>query len=110
MADKPVFENNDMENQENDDMIELTDQDGETTLFEHLATFPYKGKTYLAVCEPSDDEEPEDLEVFLLRAEEDENGEEIYVSTDDEETDEAFDYFLQLAEQGELGDSEEDPS
>ena len=108
MADHPNLENEEFDGQDSVDIIELTDQDGVTTQFEHLATFPFKGQTYLAVCEPTEEEDPEDLEVFLLRVEEDENGEEMYVTADDADTDEAFEYFLQLAEKGEFEGLEND--
>ena len=55
----PQDENND------EDIVELIDENGEKTLFEHLATLEYKGESYLALCDPDADDE--DLEVFILK-------------------------------------------
>ncbi len=90
---------------ENDDLIELTDENGETTLFEHLGTFVFKDVTYLAVSEPIETEDdPEDIEVYLLRVEQDEEGNDVYVPAEDEDSDEAFDYFLNMVDQGDFPD------
>jgi uncharacterized protein YrzB (UPF0473 family) len=64
--------------EEEDDLIELVDEDGETTRFEHLATLEYKGESYLALCDPDADENDENgLEVFILKIETDEQGQDI---------------------------------
>lgn len=86
--------------EENEDLIELVDEDGETTVFEHLATFEYKGETYLALCEPAEEgeEEPEELEVFFLKIETDENGEDFYAVPDEEDEDGVYEEFLKLIE------------
>ena len=42
----------DFEDEENDDLIELVDDNGESVTFEHLATLTYKGETYLALADP----------------------------------------------------------
>ena len=70
------------DNEENDYLIELTDEDGVTTTFEILAQFPFKGENFVAVSAPEQDENDEDLEVLLLQVAEDENGEEILVTPD----------------------------
>ena len=87
------------DNEENDDLIELTDEDGVTTTFEILAQFPFKGENFVAVSAPEQDENDEDLEVLLLQVAEDENGEEILVTPDSDIYDEAFDHFMELVEQ-----------
>jgi uncharacterized protein YrzB (UPF0473 family) len=97
MADenKPFEENG----EEDEDLIELVDEDGESTFFEHLATLEYKGDTYLALCEPeNEDEEKDSLEVFFLKIETDENGEDYYTTPDDKVADEVFEEFLKLVE------------
>ena len=48
-----------------DELVELIDENGEKSVFEHLATLEYKGESYLALCDPEADEE--DLEVFILK-------------------------------------------
>jgi len=76
------------------------DEDGESTLFEHLATLEYKGETYLALCEPTQEgeEEPDELEVFFLKIETDENGEDYYTAPDDDVADAVYEEFLKLIE------------
>ena len=47
---------------EEDDLIELVDENGETTVFEHLATLEYEGESYLALCDPESEED----DLYLL--------------------------------------------
>ena len=85
--------------EEEDDSGELTDEEtGESSKFEHLMTLTYEGNDYVVLL-PLDDEgnEPEgdEGEVFILAIEQDENGEDIYVSVDDEDIAQAvFDQFV----------------
>ncbi|MBR4080770.1 MAG: DUF1292 domain-containing protein [Clostridia bacterium] len=82
-----------------DNIIELVDENGETVEFEHLMTFEHEGKTYIAMM-PAGEEEAEEGEVVLLAIAEDENGEECYVTLEDEaEAEAAFTRFLQLIEE-----------
>ena len=74
--------------EENEDVVELVDEDGNSTLFEHLATLEYEGETYLALCDPEADEE--DLEVFILKIEQDEDGNDIYTVPDDDVADKVY--------------------
>lgn len=84
---------------EMENIIELVDENGETVEFEHLMTFEHEGKTYIAMM-PADEEETEEGEVVLLAIAEDENGEECYVTLEDEaEAEAAFTRFLQLIEE-----------
>ena len=92
--------------EEEDELIELVDENGETTVFEHLATLEYEGDTYLALCEPEDEEsnEDEDLEVFILKIEQDEEGNDVYTVPDDDVADAVFDKLVELTE--DLGEEE----
>ena len=81
---------------EEDDLVELVDEEGNTTVFEHLATLEYEGESYLALCDPESDEE--DLEVFILKIEQDENGEDVYNVPDDDVADAVFEKLVQLTE------------
>lgn len=89
-------------NAENDELVELIDENGEKTVFEHLATLEYKGESYLALCDPDADED--DLEVFILKIEQDENGEDVYTVPDDDVADAVFEQLVQMTES--LGDEE----
>ena len=74
--------------EEEDNIVELTDDDGVVSKFEYLATVPYEGDEYVALLVLDEDgNEPagDDSEVIILKIEQDENGEDIYVSVDDEE-------------------------
>ena len=81
---------------EEDDLVELIDENGEKTVFEHLATLEYEGESYLALCDPESDEE--DLEVFILKIEQDENGDDVYNVPDDDVADAVFAKLVQLTE------------
>ena len=79
-----------------EDLVELIDENGEKTLFEHLATLEYKGESYLALCDPEADEE--ELEVFILKIDQDENGEDIYTVPDDETADAVFNHLMEMTD------------
>lgn len=91
---------NNLDPEEEDDLVELVDENGETTVFEHLATLEYEGESYLALCDPESEEE--DLEVFILKIEQDENGEDVYNVPDDDVADAVFAQLLRMTE--DLGD------
>lgn len=89
--------NNIPENDE-DNIVELTDEDGNVTQFEYITTIPYEGEEYVVLMVLDEDgNEPEDDEgeVIILQIEKDENDEDIYVSVDDDEiTQKVFDLFM----------------
>lgn len=84
--------------EEEDNIVELTDEDGTVTKFEYLTTVPYDGEEYVVLMvldENGQAPEEEDGEVVILQIEQDENGEDIYVSVDDDDiTQKVFDLFL----------------
>ena len=79
-----------------EELVELIDENGEKTVFEHLATLEYKGESYLALCDP--DANDDDLEVFILKIEQDENGEDVYTVPDDDVADAVFDQLVKLTD------------
>lgn len=79
-----------------DELVELIDENGEKSVFEHLATLEYKGESYLALCDPEADEE--DLEVFILKIDQDENGEDVYTVPDDDVADAVFEQLVKLTD------------
>ena len=84
-------ERNDYNEEEN--IVELVDEEGNTFRFEHLMTFEYKNKWYCAlteVKEPTDDESEDDEEVAIYRIEGDEDNEQLVQIEDDAELDEVF--------------------
>lgn len=74
------------ENYEQDDLIELVDEEGNTVSFEHLATLQHEDVYYL-VLSPTDAEEDEEgsVPVVFMEIGEDENGEETYLPVEDDE-------------------------
>jgi uncharacterized protein YrzB (UPF0473 family) len=70
-------------------LVELVDEEGNTLSFEYLMTIDYDGREYviLTPMEPYGDatEALEGDEVVILRVEQDEKGDDIYVSIEDEE-------------------------
>ncbi len=90
------FTKNMPENEENDDLVELIDENGQHTMFEHLAPLEYEGESYLALCDPEADED--DLEVFILKIEQDENGNDVYNVPDDEVADAVFAKLVEMTE------------
>ena len=95
MPDNPNLNSPDIEPDE-EDLVELIDENGEKSLFEHLATLEYKGESYLALCDPEADEE--DLEVFILKIDQDENGEDYYTVPDDEVADAVFEQLVRMSD------------
>ena len=94
------FISNIPEDENEDRIIEFIDENGESTLFEHLATLEYNGESYLAVCDPESDDE--NLEVFILKIETDENGQDFYTVPDDDVSDAVFQQLVDMTE--EFGD------
>ncbi len=90
------IKNNIPENEENNDLVELIDENGEHTMFEHLATLEYEGESYLALCDPDSDED--DLEVFILKIEQDEDGNDVYNVPDDDVADAVFAKLVELTD------------
>ena len=84
--------------EEEDNIVELTDDDGVVSKFEYLATIPFDGEDYVILQVLDEDgQEPEgdDGEVIILKIEQDENGEDIYVSVEDDEVSEkVFNLFI----------------
>jgi putative Holliday junction resolvase len=88
------------------EIIELTDDDGNVTRFEYMTTIDYEGELYVALM-LADEEETEDEEeegnVVILKIEQDENGEDIYVSIEDEAlADAVFQKFLDMVDEADL--------
>ena len=90
------MKNNMLDPEEEDNLVELIDENGESTTFEHLATLEYEGESYLALCDPESEEE--DLEVFILKIEQDEDGNDVYNVPDDDVADAVFAKLVEMTE------------
>lgn len=98
-----------MSQQFGDDFITITDEDGQEYELEVLASVEYNGAEYLGVC-PADagENEDADLEVSILKVEE-EDGEEILCAvTDEEELQAVYDLLMELPEEESAEEDEED--
>lgn len=106
MADQNI--NNNMENmeEEEDRVFEFVDENGDTTLFEHLATIEHQGEMYLVLTTPENEveegaDESDEMEIQILKIAQDEQNEDVYVSVDDDEAQAVFEEFLRLVDEEE---------
>lgn len=67
------------------DFMTIVDEDGTEYELEVLSTLEYNGAQYLAVIPAGSDEEEFEMEVSILKSEEDEDGEPILSAIEDEE-------------------------
>ena len=89
-------ENLDMERE---DIVELIDEDGNEVRFEHLMTLEHNGKAYICLVPVDPMEDVEEDELVIMRIENDEDGNDVYVTIDDDaELDEVFEKYLEIAE------------
>ena len=92
------FDNQEME-LDAENIVELVDDDGNEVKFEHLMTLEHKGGVYicLAPAEPMDDVEEDEL--VIMRIEQDDEGNDFYTTIDsEEELNEVFEKYLEIAE------------
>ena len=83
-------------------IIELTDEEGVTTQFEYLTTIDREGNQYVVLMVLDDEEkDDEEGEVLILQiVQDEETGEDMYVSVDDEAVSQAvFDQFLAMMDE-----------
>ncbi len=74
-----------MSEEERDDVVILLGEDGEEVEFEHLDTIELNGSEYVILL-PLEEQESEEVdEVVILKIEHDEDGEDSFVTVDDEE-------------------------
>ncbi len=93
---------------ERDDIVILVDENGDEVEFEHIDTIEMNGNEYvvLAPLEEEDAEEHEEEEVIILKVEHNEEGEDSFVTIEDEdELDEVFEEFQARMEE-EFGSEE----
>lgn len=77
----------DENNEELDNIVTLKDEEGNDVKFEFLDVIEYEGEQYVVLlpAEEAEDSEPDEVVILQLESEsENEDGEETYVSVDDE--------------------------
>lgn len=88
------------------DFMTIIDDDGNEFNLELLDTIDYNGETFSAFLPADMDEDDPDYGLILLSATEDENGDELFESIDDEEKlEEVHNMFITIFE-AEEGDEE----
>ncbi|MDP4181073.1 MAG: DUF1292 domain-containing protein [Bacillota bacterium] len=76
--------------EERDDVVVLVDENGEEVEFEHLDTIEMNGSEYVVLLpveseELEEEEESDTDEVLILKIEHNEEGEDSFISVDDDE-------------------------
>lgn len=101
---KEVFrmadERNHDRDMEQENIVELLDEEGNTLRFEHIMTLDHKGTAYicLAPAEPMEDVAEDEMVIMRVGSDE-ETGEDVYETIEDEnELDEVFEEYLKIAE------------
>ncbi|NLC68532.1 MAG: DUF1292 domain-containing protein [Clostridiaceae bacterium] len=86
-------------NEERDDIVVLVDENGEEEEFEYIDSIELKGREYIILSPLNQDGDEDDIyddeeEIVILRVETNEEGEESYVTIEDEkEQEEVFEEF-----------------
>lgn len=106
--DAAAYDKEEQAMQEQENLVELVDEEGNPVQFAHLMTLEYEGHEYVLLT-GAEDEDGEESEVYILRIEQDDKGEDCYVTVEDEDLMQAvFDKFVVLSEQDEEQDGELD--
>jgi len=90
-----------MSEDERDDIIVLIGEDGEEVEFEHLDTVELDGNEYVILLPLDEEEENEEVdEVVILKVDHNQDGEDAFVTVDDdEELNKVFEEFKTRMEQ-----------
>ncbi len=95
--------------EDRDDIVVLVDENGEEIEFEHLDTIEMNGNEYVVLApleEEGDGDDSDEEEVIILKIEHNENGDDSFLTIDDdEELDEVFEEFQARME--DIEDSDE---
>ena len=76
------------------DIIEMINDEGETVPFIFIDALEFEGDVYLALAEPEEDDA-----VFFLKAEQDDEGNDVYTAPDEELEDALFARFSKNREE-----------
>jgi uncharacterized protein YrzB (UPF0473 family) len=95
---------------ERDDIVVLIDENGEEVEFEHIDTVEMNGNEYVVLIPLSEDEgDDQEEEVVILRVEHNEDGDDTFVTIeDDDELEEVFDEFQSHMEEEFEDEDDED--
>ncbi len=85
--------------EEQDDRIELIDEEGNTVTLDHLATLEYEGESFLVLSDPENEQDDDSEEIIIMKIEQDNQGNDIYVQPDEETENAVFEYFLSMLDE-----------
>ncbi len=88
--------------EERDDIVVLVDENGEEVEFEHIDTIEMNGNEYvvLAPLEEEEEDDQEEEEVIILKVEHNKDGDDSFVTIeDDDELEEVFNEFQSRMEE-----------
>jgi len=106
MADK---DNREGIQEEDDHVVILQDESGKDVAFDHLMTLEYKGSSYILLEAQQDMEDCLQGESIILKIEQDENGDDLYATIEDEaEYQEVFQQCLAAIEEQDADDESDD--
>lgn len=98
-----------------ENIVTLIDEDNNEVQFEHILTLEIDDKEYVLLSPLEPMEELDQDEAIVLKIEQDDNGEDIYVSIDDEDEMQAvYDAYMEIisdeedADEDLYGDEDED--
>jgi len=94
--------------EEQNTVIELIDESGNTVKFDLVMTFDYEGKRYAALLPIDDVENVGDDEVVLLEVVKEKNGDNFVTIENPVLLDEVFNEFIELFDEMADGDDEDD--
>lgn len=94
--------------EEQNTVIELIDESGNTVKFDLVMTFDYEGKRYAALLPIDDVEDVGDDEVVLLEVVKEKNGDNFVTIENPVLLDEVFNEFIELFDEMADGDDEDD--
>ena len=96
------------QNMDYNDIIELTDEEGNTTVFEHLMTVEYEGEHYAIVVPTEPNDEIAEDEALILMLAKDEDGEDYYIDILDNEAlaDAVFQKYVEIIDS--MDDADDD--
>jgi len=96
--------------EERDDVVVLVDENGEECEFEYLDTIEMNGNEYVVLVplnEEMEDEESEEEEVVILKVEHNADGEDTFITIEDEdEINEVFEEFQARMEEYDFDEEE----
>ncbi|MGI6706924.1 MAG: DUF1292 domain-containing protein [Clostridia bacterium] len=95
--------------EELNNIVELIDENEQLVRFEHIMTIEYGDNDYVILSPIEHANHEDEDEVIILRIDQNEDGEDIYISIDDQdELEEIFDAFQQImdAQQDDMPDEE----